>query len=223
MKCVCISDTHNRQWESKLVIPDGDVLIHAGDMTIMGTPGELVSVANWFEKIRDRFSAIVFTPGNHDLLFEDDLPRAMKFFEKMNNVHCLINQQIVINGMKFWGTPFTKRFRDWGFNVDPDKLSPYWEMIPSDTDVLITHQPPYGTGDYISYESAPGIPRRKNKEHLGCSELKRKVEQLQPRLHVYGHIHSGAGTYRHGRTVMVNASVLNEQYSLVNEPTVVEI
>ncbi len=100
----------------------------------------------------------------------------------------------------------------------------YWDSIPSHTDVLITHQPPYGIGDFIEYVVAPGIPFKKNKEHLGCQALKKRVADISPRAHIFGHIHGGAGMYRYGRTQMINAAILDDRYNLIsNQPKLIEI
>ena len=86
-------------------------------------------------------------------------------------------------------------------------------MIPANTDVLVTHGPPFGVLDKAHPSSV----------HLGCEELAKAVEQTKPRLHVFGHIHGGHGFYGGKDTQFVNASVVNEAYRLVHEPQVVEI
>ena len=78
----------------------------------------------------------------------------------------------------------------------------YWDQIPYGLDVLITHGPPFGILDQV----APGG------EHLGCAELLESVEQKKPKVHLFGHIHGGAGTFERGATHFVNAAYLNEQY-----------
>lgn len=61
--------------------------------------------------------------------------------------------------------------------------------------MLITHGPPFGIGD-----------RTWGGSHVGCEDLLRRVRQIQPRLHVFGHIHEGGGVYRGDQTVFVNAT-----------------
>ena len=78
-----------------------------------------------------------------------------------------------------------------------------WSTIPTDTDVLITHGPPYGIFDLCPGEK--GIP-----EHAGCPALWSAVEKiLSIKLHVFGHIHEGYGVLEHagGRT-SVNAAMV---------------
>ncbi len=96
---------------------------------------------------------------------------------------------------------------DWSVDVT------YWKMIPENLEVLVSHGPPFGVLDK-SHPSAA---------HLGCEELAKTVDQIKPRLHVFGHIHGGHGSSTGIETRFVNASVVNEAYRLVYEPQVVEI
>lgn len=78
----------------------------------------------------------------------------------------------------------------------------YWDQVPDGLDVLITHGPPFSILD----QTAPGGT------HLGCEELLRAVEEKKPKIHIFGHVHGGAGTFDNGTTRFVNAAFLNEQY-----------
>jgi Icc-related predicted phosphoesterase len=78
----------------------------------------------------------------------------------------------------------------------------YWDLIPDSLDVLITHGPPFGILD----QTAPG------EMHLGCKELLMAVEMKRPRVHLFGHIHGGAGTFESKATRFVNAAYLDERY-----------
>lgn len=222
MKVCAISDTHNHQYRLA-PLPEANVLIHAGDLTSMGTVVEIVSVMKWFKTISKNYSHIVITPGNHDFLFETDEEMARDIFSEIDNLHILINEEVIIDGYKFYGSPVTIEFYNWAFNIPKDKMYIYWNEIPDDTDVLITHQPPYGIGDSVKYIDAPGIPRKKNMEHLGCKALLDKVREIEPKLHVWGHIHSSSGFYRSGKTQMINASQLDERYQNVYPPYEIEI
>lgn len=223
MKLTLISDTHNHQFRLK-ELPPADVLIHAGDLTSMGTVAELANVAKWMKELlkNKQFKKIVLTPGNHDFLFQDQEGFARDIFEH-KDIHVLINEHVMIDGMKFYGSPQNIEFHDWAFNVRKDRIHIYWDEIPTDTDILITHQPPYGIGDKVQYTDEVNIPRNKNQEHLGCPALLEKVRAIQPRLHVFGHIHSGSGFYRIGKTIAVNAAQLDERYFNAYQPYEVEI
>ena len=83
-----------------------------------------------------------------------------------------------------------------------------WDAIPSNTDILITHGPPYG---YLDIPGGSSV-------RVGCEMLRYRVDQIKPKIHVFGHIHGGYGHYYNGHTHFFNASVLNEQYSYSNLP-----
>ena len=86
-------------------------------------------------------------------------------------------------------------------------------MIPVDTDVLVTHGPPFGVLDQVNSSTA----------HLGCEELLKAVEEINLRLHVFGRSQGGHGSSVGNGTQFVNASVVDEAYWPVYDPQVVEI
>jgi Icc-related predicted phosphoesterase len=208
IRIVCISDTHGQH--TKLSVPDGDVLIHAGDFMAFGdTPREIADFTHWLGKQRHRYKIVI--AGNHDLAFERH-PGAAR--ELLGNAIYLENSATELAGLKIWGSPVQPEFNNWAFNVARGAaIRRYWDMIPANTDVLVTHGPPFGVLD----KAHPST------KHLGCEELAKAVEQIKPRLHVFGHIHGGHGLSGGKDTQFVNASVVNEAYRLVHEPQVVEI
>ena len=213
MKLVLISDTHGQH--RKFTTPEGDVLIHAGDFMHSGRDmREIVDFASWLHDQPHAFKILV--AGNHDILFETHRDLAMGALKtSCPEVHYLENGSCQFQGLKFWGSPVQPEFNDWAFNVKRGReIKKYWDMIPDDTDVLITHGPPWGLLDQIR----PG----REVEHLGCGELLKAVRRIKPKLHVFGHIHGGYGTFKKGPTQFVNASLLNEAYKPVNAPIVVD-
>ena len=199
MKVVLIADTHGRTPE----LPDGDVLVHAGDCTSRGTKEEVEQFDAWLGTLN--YKPILFTPGNHDFYLEDD--RSI-----LINATVLINEGIVIDGVSFWASPYVLRFGGWAFGRSEEKLADIWSRIPDNVDVLITHSPPKGILDY-------GI----SGSNLGSESLFERSSIVEPKVHVFGHIHEGAGQKRIGATTFVNASVVNEYYRNVNKPVVVDI
>lgn len=208
MKIVCISDTHLTHRWGKIDIPDGDVLVHAGDALNRGFIDELPIFRDWFLSFPHKHK--VFVPGNHDWCFQTMFEAAsMHFPDGM----VLCDSGIEIDGLKFWGSPWQPEFCNWAFNLSRgDQLKAKWDLIPDDTDVLITHGPPHGILDQAG---------RNN--HVGCKDLSDALVRVQPKLHVFGHIHYDAGYFDSGVTKFVNAALCNEQYYLVNTPTVVEL
>jgi predicted phosphodiesterase len=139
MKLCIISDTHNKHKRlSKL--PYADVIIHCGDMTSMGHSHEIVEFMKWFSKL-EQYKYKICIAGNHDWLF--DTNRLIAHEKVPMNVIYLEDREIILDGIKFYGTPVQLPFMNWAFNKPEERLIPHWQAIPDDTDVLITHQPPY--------------------------------------------------------------------------------
>lgn len=215
MKIVLISDTHGLH--DKLgTLPEGDVLVHAGDCTNAGRKSELLAFAKWFESQPHKYK--VFIAGNHDWGFEYLMTdgKEDEFRALFPSINYLRDGSVSIEGKNFYGSPWQLEFCGWAFNVSRDgSIKKYWDMIPEipTIDVLITHGPPYGILDRSYRTSNP----------LGDELLRERVEIVQPKIHVFGHIHGGNGNVLKHGTQFVNASVVNERYEIVNKPFVVEI
>lgn len=211
MRIVSISDTHNLQ--AKLpIIPDGDVLIHAGDLTMGGSLSEISYGLDWFANLPHRRKILV--AGNHDFAFERDADRAVALVP--SNVSYLRDRGTTINGVNFWGSPYQPEFMAWAFNLPRGKpLERVWALIPDDVDVLVTHGPPFGILDRINSGRRPNV---------GCEALRSRIAQLRRlRLHVFGHIHEGYGMVDLNEQRYVNASICDVGYQPVNESIVVDI
>ncbi|MAM87354.1 MAG: metallophosphoesterase [unclassified Hahellaceae] len=210
MKIVCVSDTHSRH--ELVAVPDGDVLIHAGDCTGRGSEEDLVALDRWFSRQPHRHKILI--AGNHDRLFESEPARAR---ELITAATYLEDSGTVIDGLNFWGSPWTPTFFDWHFMRERGApMAEVWECIPASTDVLITHGPPMGVLDEV--------PRGPNEvEHTGCADLMAAVLRVRPKIHIFGHIHEGYGTSEIDGTLFINASSLDERYRPVNPPIVFEI
>jgi Icc-related predicted phosphoesterase len=122
------------------------------------------------------------------------------------------NNDITIDGIKFYGSPWQPEFHDWAFNLPRgEELAAKWEKIPDDVDILITHGPAYGILDYAPIGG-----------HVGCEELYRKIAEVKPKIHVCGHIHDSYGQKTMGGIEFLNASTLNDRYEYAHKPIVVE-
>lgn len=202
MRVVCISDTHERH--RKVEVPDGDVLIHAGDFTMIGERKWIEDFNDWLGSLPHKHKIVI--AGNHDFGMAEHAAL-------LTNCTYLQDSGVEIEGIKFYGSPFTPTFGRWAFMLDRGKtILEKWLQIPEDTDVLITHTPPYGILDRPMKTYNP----------CGCEDLAVVVKAIEPKLHVFGHIHGGYGEHIEG-THYVNASVSNEAYQPVNAPIVTEI
>ncbi|MBL7845554.1 MAG: metallophosphatase domain-containing protein [Cyclobacteriaceae bacterium] len=207
MKIVCISDTHTKHKE--VILPKGDLLIHAGDVSWVGSELQLIDFFKWFDK--QDFKHKIFIAGNHDLMFERNPKQAQSLIPK--DIIYLEESSVTIEGVKIYGTPITPYFFNWAFNRYPGQdIEQHTRKIPNDTDILITHGPPYGILD----ANAKG-------EHCGCPSLLSKIQEVKLKLLICGHIHEGYGRVEKGKSQYVNASLLNHKYEYKNRPVVVEL
>ena len=206
MRIVAVADTH--LFHDNLVVPDGDVFVHAGDLCRRGDLEELRTAAAWIAGMPHRHKVVV--AGNHDWAFVREPARAR---EIIGDVHYLEDSAVVIDGLRFYGAPWQPEFCGWAFNLPRGpEIAAVWAKLPHGLDVLITHGPPEGIGDRI------GMPGR-----TGCADLLRRVAAIEPRLHVFGHIHEGYGREEAEGTLFVNASSCDEDYRPVNPPVVVDL
>lgn len=208
MKISFISDTHTKH--NQLNLPGGDILIHGGDISNRGSFQDLSSFLSWFEKQDYKYK--IFIAGNHDFCFED-YPNQSKEIIKQYNVIYLEDSEVTIEGIKIWGSPWQPEFCNWAFNLPRgQKLADKWSLIPEDTDILITHGPPYGILDEAI----------RNKEKTGCQDLMDRVSIIKPKVHCFGHIHEQYGTVDCNGTKFINASSVNLHYIICNQPINIE-
>ena len=209
MKIVFISDTHGQHRKIKN-LPKADLIIHGGDVSKLGKDHEVEDFIHWF--LRLDYAHKIFIAGNHDFYFEDYSP---DFIQKKltSNCHYLCNSGVEIEGVKIWGSPVTPTFFNWAFNVDRGKaIEKYWNMIPIDTDILLTHGPVKGILD-----------RTISDINAGCEDLLNTVKKVKPKFHLFGHIHEAYGKEKVKETTFVNGSLLNEKYELVNSPVEIDL
>lgn len=209
MKIVFISDTHGQHRKLKN-LPKADLIIHGGDVSKLGKDHEVEDFIHWF--LRLDYAHKIFIAGNHDFYFED---YSLDFIQKKltSNCHYLCNSGVEIEGVKIWGSPVTPTFFNWAFNVDRGiPIQKYWKMIPSDTNILVTHGPVKGMLD-----------RTSSNINAGCEDLLKTVEKLKPKFHLFGHIHEAYGKEKVNETTFVNGSLLNEKYELVNSPVEIDL
>lgn len=203
MRLVLISDTHEQHEQVKL--SEGDVLIHAGDYTFSGVPKVKQKFFKWLADLPFKHKLVI--AGNHDF-GEPEFPVKLE-----GGVQYLYESESVIEGVRFWGSPWTPLFGQWAFMYDRAEGFNMWSGIPANVDVLITHGPPLGFRDRVAGWG----------EQVGCYDLREAVLKLKPKLHVFGHIHGSYGQEEFLDTHFINASVCNEAYAPVNAPIVFDL
>jgi Icc-related predicted phosphoesterase len=222
-RIVAISDTHGLH--KKLKLPDGDILVHSGDISMRGDIDEVQRFVDWVDTLlnKGKYKDVVWICGNHDFLFEEN-PTLARDMVKVAG-HYLQDSSVTVQGLKFYGSPWQPEFYDWAFNLPRgNALKIMWDKIPTDTDVLITHGPPYLIQDDIfrktrtKYDPVGLVPG-----HVGCWDLAKAVERIKPKAHIFGHIHEAYGEVKVGDTLYVNASTCTYSYDPENEPIVFDL
>ena len=209
MKIAAISDIHG-QLPTYDMIPECDALLIAGDIC-GGGPAQMQN--HWLDTafrswLADLSMPVFGVAGNHDWPFyemPDEVPQDL-------NWTYLEDDFAEFSGLKIYGTPWQKEFYDWAFNLPESQLSLKWDMIPEDTDILITHGPPQYFGDLVARGT-----------HEGSPSLLKRIVHIKPKLVVFGHIHPGRGVYEHQDVTLANVTMVNERYKMVYEPLVFEV
>jgi Icc-related predicted phosphoesterase len=211
MRIVCISDTHDIFRD--LTVPDGDLLLHGGDLSRLGKVTEVTATADWLRSLPHRHKVVI--AGNHDLCMLEVGAREM-----LSGLTYLEDESCEIEGLKIFGSPWSPAHGYWAFQAERGAaLRECWQRIPLDSDILITHGPPLGILD-----------AHQNGKALGCDELLARVREVQPLLHLFGHVHESHGIRCSGdgllpdlaefRTVFVNASSSSVGYKYTQPPVV---
>lgn len=203
---VCLSDTHELHRE--LDVPNGDILIHAGDFTMFSkSVAAILDFNDWLGELPHRRK--IHIPGNHEFFLEADPSRR----RLISNATVLINEGVEVEGLTIWGSPTTPLLgAAFGLSSPPDRVKLY-AKIPDDVDILVTHGPPYGILD-----RSPGTLH-----HAGCPQLLEAVTKLKPKLHVFGHIHGAHGMMSTENTLFVNAALLGPDGDLCASPIVLRM
>lgn len=229
MKITCISDTHDKHDE--LILPGGDLLLHAGDATMTGTKNQLTNFVLWLAK--QPYTHKVWVAGNHDwgmeydqMAYEAWCGRRMREVKQLvgtrnfilelckhHNIHYLNNESVQIEGLNIFGSPDQPAFCGWAFNRSHKFLEDHWKIVPDDTNILITHCPAYGILDSLN-----------NGDMVGDVALMKRINTLPNlKMHVCGHIHESRGILDVGPVKHVNASMLNDSYNVAYQPLSIEV
>jgi len=227
VRFVCISDTHEKLGEILPLIPDGDVLIHAGDFTEYGDVSEVIRFNAQIGNLPHKVKIVI--AGNHELGFEDgeemtDLQLAglsmlgiNKAYDLLRNCIYLCDREIEVYGLKIFGSPWHPMPGYSFYRARGQPLLQKWNQIPSKLDVLITHTPPLGHGDYNAWNKCDGVL-------AGCAELLNTIEyRVKPKYHVFGHIHDQHGCTTNGATTFVNASICNHKLDSEYDPIIFDL
>ena len=212
-KCVSFSDTHNLH--EGVNLPECDIAIFCGDYSGRGNKFETLHFLRWYSR-QDQCKYKVMIPGNHDICFDEKHngeTHAQNWLEgfqkKFNNIIILNNSMVNIENVKIWGSPVTPWYHGdrWAFNYKKADIGDIWELIPNNTDILVTHGPAFGILDEIF-----------DGRHVGCIQLLDKIKEIKPKYHICGHIHEGYGIVEQDDTIFINCSIVDVDYYPTNKP-----
>jgi Icc-related predicted phosphoesterase len=210
MKIWHISDTHGNH--DQLKVPnDIDIVIFSGDGANYRDPIENLKEYNkffyWFKNLPIEYKILI--AGNHDTCIEANLFDKREF--KLNGIEYLENSGLIINNINFWGSPITPTFNDWSFMKSRHKIYKVWDMIPTSTDVLITHGAPKGVLDLTENH-------KRQLEMVGCSNLNKQVfKRIKPKLHLFGHIHNRHKNVYNNNGILTINNITFSNASLVQD------
>lgn len=208
-----LSDTHNRH--SEFECSGGDILLHSGDVSGRGSDQEILNFISWFEV--QKYTHKILIPGNHDWSLERNFAYWKDECER-RGIHLLFDSGVTVEGIKVWGSPVQPWFHSWAFNRARTKegatsqhpwIKPHWDAIPEDTEILLTHGPPYGILDEVTNIMGTSY---NPPQLVGCEELLKRIKETQVKLHLFGHIHEGRGFHYDRHVTYVNGSSLDRMY-----------
>jgi hypothetical protein len=221
-----MADQHG--YLDSLHVPPCDLLLHAGDVcpdfergTAWGTSKQidwyLTRWRTWLKRQPVKRAAVTW--GNHDFITT----------EVDEHVHLDETVVIAIHGIpvSIWFSPWSKEFHGWAWMKDETHLAQRYDRIPFGTDIIVSHSPPYGYGDFVKGDQGKRDP------HQGSKALLAAIDRVRPSIVICGHIHEGVGksvhtvqsadsTKQHVVTIY-NASVVDENYRLAREPVQIEL
>lgn len=198
---LAISDTHGMHNHLKLDLENVDCIIHSGDSTnyydLYRNEREFDEFILWYANLPVKHKILI--AGNHD-------GWSMKNYnlEKVKSlgITYLEHEYHEIDGVLFFGSPYTPTFGQWYHMKDRSKLNQYWEVLNEGIDVLITHGPPKGILDLSENPD-------RELEMCGDKSLLRRVLKTKPKYHVFGHLHNNKECINQGIRVFENTTFIN--------------
>jgi Icc-related predicted phosphoesterase len=214
MKVVCISDTHGTH--KNLDLPNGDLIIHSGDFSAkLSSMEECRNFIDWYSLTNFKYKILI--AGNHDCCLDPkkmqyslEIPNMLTYIENKGIIY-LENSMTTINGINIWGSPYSFNESEtdysssvgyWAFGYNDtfnkdiyEKLSQTHERI----DLLVTHEPPRGILDTTTKHG-----------NLGSEKLLEIVQRINPRVSIYGHMHSSYGSKKIRDTTFINCALFGQ-------------
>lgn len=197
MKIVAIADLQGQGPNIEpTLIPNGDLLLIAGDLTSWGSIEELKECNKWLGLLRHKYKVII--GGNHDRSLEEGIGKQV-----FTNAIYLENELVDIEGVKIWGSPVNEMNDILWFRAFANNQQELCQMIPEGLDILLTQGGPYMILDRVI-----------TGEHVGSKPIMEAVKKTKPKYHIFGHIHESYGRYEDENTTYLNVAVRDERNNL---------
>ncbi|CAD8104471.1 unnamed protein product [Paramecium primaurelia] len=224
---VCISDTHSQYID----LPQGDVFIHCGDFSTHGEYFEVLQFIDWLKQLPFKYKVVI--GGNHDIFLDTEKYEKLlknRFHKNKQQDHkklqqelkqnCIYleNSSVVIEGYKIWGSPYspTIPLNPWAFQVEPEDGEEFWKIMEEGSDIVLTHGAPLGHSSYVhTYRPTEG--------EWGDEALAKRIKEVKPLYHIFGHVHEGYGMTEEDGIKYVNCAILDEQYELAEKAYVFQL
>lgn len=203
MKIAAFSDCH-WLYEDIKKFPKADLCIFAGDWCGNGYyMQETLNFLEWFSKLPYKYKVAI--PGNHDRFCELAEKTCKDLFQQAS-ANLLIDEEINIEGLRIYGSPWSPLFMNWAYMLSEEQLKLKFNNIPNNLDILITHTPPKGICD----------------NNLGSQALLDEILIKKPKVSIFGHIHNSFGAFKNNYTKFYNVSICNDEYKIINSITVIK-
>jgi len=165
---------------------------------------------------------VLFTLGNHELCVQMHEEDWLDLFPTYEKATLLFDEEYIYETKekeyKVYGTPWCKEFGNWAYMANDEHLYDIYTQIPSNLDILITHDAPYGVSDILLQETPWNTH-----EHIGNKPLAEAIKDKQPNFVFHGHLHSTSREFELlGKSKVVNCSIKDEYYNPVYKPIYVE-
>lgn len=225
----CVADLHGHYPK----LEGGDLLIVAGDLTAREGTSEQMEFLSWVQN--QKYTSKVFIAGNHDNWLTGLSHDKFSLFGVTYLCDSGTEFTYYIDGLpdedekflpsgkrtlKIWGSPWTLTFPGinpncTAFTGDEELLTEKFALIPGDIDILVTHGPPCMIMDEVKWYD---FDHNSHIENVGSKSLSKRVHGINPKLHIFGHIHERYGTFEGLMIKFINCSHVNERYEPVNKP-----
>ena len=231
MNIAAISDLHG---DLRIDLPKNlDYLFIAGDIVPLRYHAYSKVSKDWFE---DEFLTwcmdqgiiknIFIIAGNHDFYLERHGDEFKKNMYDMSDgkIIYLDNELWENDDLVVYGTPLCKVFGNWAFMIPQEKIKEEFDKVPvfpsTKPSFILSHDAPYGVSDVLLQKNcwwADG-------SHIGNKALRELIERTKPDYNLHGHLHStNHDVEMLGNTEIRCVSILNEDYKIAYEPTILTV